>query len=495
MSHPHRPVFVLRLSRGIVAFAVCGLFALALFATPAHASYEWLGAVNGEFGASGEGIFGVGASGIAVDDATGDVYVANSFTPRVTEFDPEGKFLGALGWNVTATGPDKAGVDQVEGLTVRASAGKFKLEYLGGKTGELDFNVSAHEMEEALDGLATIGGVGGAIKVSGGPGDATGSKPYILTFEGALGDNEEGSISSIEENGLSGGSPSSAVERELVTEGVSAFESCVLANGDICRQQNRSHGEGVGQFNHPSGVAVDNSCALHVPMLTEVTTPSCKEFDPFDGDVYVLDNQRQKGVVQVFTSEGAFVTSFGEKVGPGPVGPSPEKIHVLSTGIAVGPAGEVYIDDSAPRAKDTLTVVEVAESRVMVFKPNGLGYEYAGRSHDIAVGYGPENVAVDAAGNVYITDEDGIKNGHVFMFAAGEPTTPACESEAEYRLASLAVNPLTGQSFVHIEHPQGFHQLGPCDAQTKSLRETASFPAIAKEEEAVALAFNPVPTF
>ena len=42
-------------------------------------------------------------------------------------------------------------------------------------------------------------------------------------------------------------------------------------------------------------VAVDNSCALHEPPLTEATTPTCVAFDPAGGDVYVaFDDTKAK---------------------------------------------------------------------------------------------------------------------------------------------------------------------------------------------------------
>ena len=34
-------------------------------------------------------------------------------------------------------------------------------------------------------------------------------------------------------------------------------------------------------------VAVDNACAIHVPQLTETTTPTCHDFDPANGNFYV----------------------------------------------------------------------------------------------------------------------------------------------------------------------------------------------------------------
>jgi hypothetical protein len=45
----------------------------------------------------------------------------------------------------------------------------------------------------------------------------------------------------------------------------------------------------TGKFTRPNSIAVDNACALHSPMLTEATSPTCHEFDPSAGDVYLLD--------------------------------------------------------------------------------------------------------------------------------------------------------------------------------------------------------------
>jgi hypothetical protein len=54
-----------------------------------------------------------------------------------------------------------------------------------------------------------------------------------------------------------------------------------------------------GQFaknsNTPARIAIDNSCALHDPPLTEATTPTCEEFDPANGSVYVaFENTKEK---------------------------------------------------------------------------------------------------------------------------------------------------------------------------------------------------------
>jgi hypothetical protein len=74
----------------------------------------------------------------------------------------------------------------------------------------LPFDASAEEVRGALDGLSSIGGVGGSVEVSGGPGDASGSSPYVVTFTGGFGDTGVASLAS-EAGSLSGGAKSALV--------------------------------------------------------------------------------------------------------------------------------------------------------------------------------------------------------------------------------------------------------------------------------------------
>jgi len=49
------------------------------------------------------------------------------------------------------------------------------------------FDASAEAVQNALNALPTIGGAGGSVAVTGGPGDAGGTHPYEITFRGRLG--------------------------------------------------------------------------------------------------------------------------------------------------------------------------------------------------------------------------------------------------------------------------------------------------------------------
>ncbi len=74
----------------------------------------------------------------------------------------------------------------------------------------------------------------------------------------------------------------------------------------------------AGQFSSPGGIAVDNACSLHRPALTEATTPTCGEFDPSDGDVYVVDAGND--VVDKYSAAGSYIGEISKSSGGDPSG-------------------------------------------------------------------------------------------------------------------------------------------------------------------------------
>ena len=60
----------------------------------------------------------------------------------------------------------------------------------------------------------------------------------------------------------------------------------------------------------PDGIAVNNSCVEHNPALTETTAPTCKEFDPSYGDVYIEDPSQ--ALIDKFTATGEYITQITE---------------------------------------------------------------------------------------------------------------------------------------------------------------------------------------
>jgi sugar lactone lactonase YvrE len=98
-----------RLSRRAVAASLATLLVfvgvLALASPSALASDSYPGVPNALFGASGSGAGQLsGPLGVAVDEASGDVYVADAGNNRVEEFGPEGKYVATITGGETPAG-------------------------------------------------------------------------------------------------------------------------------------------------------------------------------------------------------------------------------------------------------------------------------------------------------------------------------------------------------------------------------------------------------
>jgi len=189
---------------GALCAALCAFFLLATTALAGQGVTSFFGS-NGEAG----GQFKT-PGGVAVKNSTGDVYVADSENRRVEQFDSTGAFVRAWGVGVVKSGPGKApGTQEVQSIKIAATSGTFTLSFtpLGAEdkglytTAPIPFNASPGEVEAALEALESIGDVGGSVNATGGPGDATGSNPYLITFGGTLAGTDVGQIS-IDPSGL-----------------------------------------------------------------------------------------------------------------------------------------------------------------------------------------------------------------------------------------------------------------------------------------------------
>lgn len=123
----------------------------------------------------------------------GDVYVYEAQNHRLQTFDSDGNFVRSIGGDVVAHGPGDSTNDETQEVTIAASSGTFKLSFENpfgegspSQTAAIPYSASAAEVEAALNGLPTIGGLGGSVTVTGGPGNPTGTVPYEITFEGNL---------------------------------------------------------------------------------------------------------------------------------------------------------------------------------------------------------------------------------------------------------------------------------------------------------------------
>ena len=132
--------------------------------------------------------------------ALGTGSVAVSGTSSATAWPHRIAFVGSAGFadvgRVEAL-PSLAG-NEVDKLTVEATAGTYKLKFEGEETAAIEFNASASgagSVQEALVALPTL--APGDVSVTGGPGDAGGTSPYVVAFEGASAGRNVGFLSPV----------------------------------------------------------------------------------------------------------------------------------------------------------------------------------------------------------------------------------------------------------------------------------------------------------
>jgi hypothetical protein len=294
--------------------AVVALFVPAAASASATPAIEqWWGNVGNAKEVLG-GTFNKRVRGIARNDTTEDIYVTDSAESnnRVERFSGSGQFLSLWGRDVVNSGAGNN--DAIQSLTVSATAGAFKLTFKSETTGELAFNASTAQVEAALNALLVVNAGGGSVKVTGGPGDAAGSVPYGVQFNGGplAGQAEPAMTVANGTTPLSGGT--GAAVATLNPGGVTGFEICPAANAANCKAAAASTGA-AGDLSEPEGIAVDQSTAT--------------------GNVYVLDAANRR--VEEFTAAGIFIRAFGQDVvntGPdnSPAANAVQSLTVTATG-------------------------------------------------------------------------------------------------------------------------------------------------------------------
>jgi hypothetical protein len=208
------------------------------------------------------------------------------------------------------------GRNEVQQLTVSATAGKFVLSLEGHTTSELSFNVTPSQVEAALSAAICEGK--SCVYVS-----TSAPNTYTAKFREALGTTD---VSQLEcEAGtppLSGGSGCSVettVEgvngaiRRYHSDGTPAEFSALGSNAIDGRGSEDETPHGGLAFSPRAGaaqVAIDESCALHEPPLTGA---ECEAFDPANGDVYVT--QASTLGVDIFSPAGKYLGQLTEFVG------------------------------------------------------------------------------------------------------------------------------------------------------------------------------------
>lgn len=120
---------------------------------------------------------------------TRSLKLSNAATATVTgaQLSSEGPLPFAVGQQIAGAGiPLNTTVTAVGAGMLTLSQGAIASATGVALISGLPYNAAAAEVQSALDGLSSIGGAHGSIGVTGGPGNATGSNPYVLTFGGSL---------------------------------------------------------------------------------------------------------------------------------------------------------------------------------------------------------------------------------------------------------------------------------------------------------------------
>ena len=360
--------------------------------------------------------------GIATDSADGHIFIGDAANHRIDEFTPWGEFVKAFGWDVAP-----GGVNEQQQVTVKATAGEFRLRFEGGTTADLPHNASAGEVEGALDALSSIGAAG--VTVTRGPSDAASTR-LLVAFTGATLKERDLETLGAEDGTapLSGGTPTPSVSAVTVADGhptATGLESCTAESG--C--QEGSYGAGAGQMNFGS-VAVDAA-----------------------GDIYLVEGEPQYRV-QKFDSAGRFLLMFGDEVnktthgnvctaasgdecGAGIAGAGPGQLEGI--GIAVSAAGRVLVGQ---------------KERVEEFGPDGTFL-----SEVSLAGKALRDFAFDPVDGTYFAREVAglsYNQRHVFKFSSAG--TKLCEfpisTEETHGPGTLAVGP-DGHLFVFREGGAG----------------------------------------
>ncbi len=237
------------------------------------------------------------------------------------------------------------------------------------------------------------------------------------------------------------------------------FERCgpdgeTNAKGEYvsCKGQEKGtalSGEGVGELNSPNGIAVDQAT----------------------GEVFV-DAGHKTGTIQVFSSDGQPLRSFGE------VGNStPEQLegpHAL----AISESGNAYVVDNNDN--------NFAEQKVVLFdrEPSG-SYSYAGEVLHASL-WVIEDIALDRQDNVYLESNGGPEGEGVYKFAAGDSSVPTW-GKPDPGGSGMTVDPASGDVFYFNPSPRAkVHVLDPATGA-----EVEAFPAVKEQPEMTGLAFNP----
>ncbi len=457
----------------ITTTAVLAVTALVTFAVPragAVSDAEELTRIGIE--GTGAGEFGSALGGLASDPVTGHLFAVEG--SRINEFTPWGNFVKAFGWDVAP-----GAVNEQQEVRERAASGQFKLSFGAPSTPDLPFDAGGAEVEAALNALASIGGVGGAVSVESvlGPPDGKTPSVYVVTFKGSLAATDVAELTIA--NGttqLSGGVPSTTLEARTRADGhaaTSGLESCTAESG--C--QVGLEGPGAGQLGRAEGAAVDHAGNLYVK---EFSNLRAQKFDSAGRFVLMFG-----GEVNKTTSENVCTKAqleAGDECGIGLGGTEPGWFSFgFSRSVTLGSSGQLFVADKerfqrfnaqgefeaqVPVPGETIGYLAfdpVSEDLYATYAEVGVHRLNSITGAEIGELEGQGMLATDLSGNLYAKGTGEKNQEKIVQYdSGGKPLTPftCCQpplvpndiTQIRFGLVQLGTN-AAGTLYVTYAHP------------------------------------------
>ncbi len=350
-----------------------------------------------------------GPNGIAVD-ASGNVYIADSNNFRIRMISAAGTITtvagsGAGGFSGDGGPATSAQFYRVTGITVDGTGNLFITD---------TFNARIREVANGV--INTVAG-NGSVGFSGDGGQA-----ILASMNNPLGVAVDGSgnILIADQNNYRIRRVGNGAIRTLAGNGLLSYSG---DNGPATS----------AQMNQPAGIAVDGSNNIYVvdtlnsrvrmvspggvittlagtgvagysgdggsASLAQLNNPAAVAVDT-GGNVYIADTFNS--VIRKVLPSGVITTVAGGGSATGDGGPATGAALYLPQGVAVDPAGNLFISDTASAR---IRKVSAVDSTITTVAGNGtVGYSGDGGPATSAQLNAPLGIAVDAIDNIYIAD-------------------------------------------------------------------------------------------
>jgi hypothetical protein len=350
----------------------------------------------------------IGADGGA---HAGWIYVVDRGLNRIQAFDANKSFQWAIGRDVIAPT-----VNEHQNLTVAATGGQFRLEFNGQTTGDLAFNATAATVQAALRALSSISGAN--VNVTGGPGSASGSAPYVIAFVGTLAAANQAQVTTVAGTTPLTGTATAAT----VADGTAATPGNLGVVAEKCTVAVHCKagvaGSLGGEFNGAQGIDIDQQTG-HLFIRERDPNRRVQELTATGDFVrawgWDVVQEATSGDTPTDEFETCFVATECKAAGPagtalGQFGSSTSNGH----GIAVAPAGSSVAGDVFVVDPGGSTAAGLANRRILRFEvptsPSApvLPVQAFGTSARFGQNANadcdfPRQVAVDSNGVVYAT--------------------------------------------------------------------------------------------